>query len=361
MKNLLNLLRKPTLEKELAPQVTSWQRQSLLRPGPTADGLPYETYTAMEADSMIQTALTLKKLGVLASEGKVTPSSDSPSARRNAEFIEQSFERMDGSVQTILESAMDAFARGWSIQEAVYQFEDGMWWLQSTRPKDPSTFGIDINSYGEIEGLRLEVPGEKAVDLPRSKFVVYAHRGGFGRPKGKSDLDAAYPHYVAKSNLLAAWKLHLERFASPTMLASFGTGASSADQDRVLSALNNLSKTTSIVFPKEFDISATNPQTDSSKGFMEAIEFHNREIARSILGQTLTTDEGRRVGSLALGRVHLQVLVLQLEAIRKDLADRVMTEQVIRPLVELNFGPGDIPRFEFPSQPLEAFRTGQLT
>ena len=93
---------------------------------------------------------------------------------------------------------------------------------------------------------------------------------------------------------------------------------------------------------------------------MEAIEFHNREIARSILGQTLTTDEGRRVGSLALGKVHLQVLILQLEAIRRDLADRVMTEQVIRPLIELNFGPENIPRFEFDPVPVEAFRSGRL-
>ena len=93
---------------------------------------------------------------------------------------------------------------------------------------------------------------------------------------------------------------------------------------------------------------------------MEAIDFHNREIARAILGQTLTTDEGRRVGSLAMGKVHLQVLLLQLEAIRRELADVVMNEQIIRPLIELNFGTQELPTFSFTSTPLPAFQSGIL-
>jgi phage gp29-like protein len=360
MKKLFKFLKKSDSGRELAPQVTSWQRTALQRPGSATDSLPYETYRAMETDAMIQTALTLKKLGVLASAGRVVPSSDSAEARRNAEFIESCFAQMDGSAATILDAAMDAFARGWSIQEAIYDYRDGFWWLRATRAKDPSVFGIDVTAFGEIEALRLEIPGESAIELPRAKFVIHTHRDGFGRPKGKSDLDAAYPHYVAKTTLLAAWKLHLERFASPTMLGSFGSGASTADQQTVLSALNSLASTTAIVFPNEFEISAIDPQTGASQGYMEAIEFHNREIARSILGQTLTTDEGRRVGSLALGRVHLQVLVLQLEAIRKSLADRVLTEQVIRPLIELNFGGREVPRYEFEPANLEVFQTGKL-
>ncbi|MFX8938131.1 hypothetical protein ABTN00_21005, partial [Acinetobacter baumannii] len=69
---------------------------------------------------------------------------------------------------------------------------------------------------------------------------------------------------------------------------------------------------------------------------------------------------GRRVGSLALGKVHLQVLLLQLEAVRRELADTVMTEQVIRPLVELNFGPGNVPRFNFDPATTDVFATGRM-
>jgi phage gp29-like protein len=61
-----------------------------------------------------------------------------------------------------------------------------------------------------------------------------------------------------------------------------------------------------------------------------------------------------------MGRVHLQVFLLQLEAIRRDLADTVVNEQIIKPLVSLNFGAVDLPRFEFEPTPLSVFVTGQI-
>jgi hypothetical protein len=52
--------------------------------------------------------------------------------------------------------------------------------------------------------------------------------------------------------------------------------------------------------------------------------------------------------------------MLQIDAIRRELADSVMTEQVIRTIVEMQFGPGPIPRFEFDSEPNEMFSHGRL-
>lgn len=255
---------------------------------------------------------------------------------------------------------MDAFAKGWSVQEIVWAFEDGFWWIDALRHKDPSNFGIQIDPFGRLTGLLLQLPGESEQKLDSSKFVVYANRDSYGRPKGRSDLDAAWRHWVIKTQLVAAWKLHLERFAMPTILGRFRRGLPASEISGLLSNLENLHKTSAVVFPNEIEIETLGGLKEPSTGFMEAIEFHNREIARSILGQTLTTDEGRRVGSLALGKVHLQVLLLQLEAVREDIADRVMNEQVIRPLCEYNFGPGLLPRFEFEAPSVSAFVTGAV-
>ena len=98
----------------------------------------------------------------------------------------------------------------------------------------------------------------------------------------------------------------------------------------------------------------------AESGYLEAIDYHNREIARAILGQTLTTDDSRRVGSLALGKVHLQVLIMQLNGLRKDIAERVMNEQIIRPTVDLNFEGGSYPTFVFDEPELDVFRTGSV-
>lgn len=352
--------RKSKTPRETVPQFTTYERRTLAQPGIPSGPLPYDTYDQMQMDSMVQTVLTVKRLGVLATEYEIKPAGSGTNAARNVEFVKEAFERMEGSPATILSGAMDAFAKGWSVQEAIYGEGQGRLWLAAVRPKDPSLFGMEVDEYGVVDKLRLRLPGVIEEVVPRSKFVVWANREAYRRPKGRSDLDAAYPHWRAKQSVLAAWKLHLERFAMPTVLGKFERGLPAEDQAAIAESLQHLDENVAIIYPSEIDISTLGGNKEQSQGFMDALDFHNREIARSVLGQTLTTDEGRRVGSLAMGKVHLQVLLLQLEALRKELADRVMTEQVIRPLVELNFGPGDIPRFEFKTLQLDAFSTGAV-
>jgi phage gp29-like protein len=358
MKKLMALFGKKS-KQEIAPQLTVWDRQALARPG-SPSRLGYDTYARMQVDPMVQTALTIKKLGVLAGQWSVLPASDSAEANQRARFAEDALDRMDGSPLTVMEGAMDAFANGWSVQECVYEQESGRWWLRAAKPKDPSMFGLRVDAFGNVEDLLLELPGEPAHALPRSKFVLYSHRSRYGGPRGQSDLDAAYPHWVSKRALLEAWQLHLERFGSPTMLGRYAVGTPEADRLSALTGLSELATHRALLMPSDIEVEPIGGDPAASRGFMEAIDHHNREIARCILGQTLTTDEGRRVGSLTLGKVHLQVLVLQLQAIRKDLAERVMTEQVLRPLVELNFGPGEMPVFRFAETPIDAFRTGEI-
>lgn len=349
---------KPT--REIAPQLTLWDRAAFALPGSRFGQLGYETYDEMLKDSMVQTVLTLKKLAILAAEHEVVPSDDSAEAHKRAEFVEQSFERLEGSPIEILAQATDAFGKGWSVQELVYEHDRGQYWLTAVRPKDPSLFGVKVDQFGRLEGLTLRVPGQTEIDLPREKFVVYMHRRTYAQPKGRSDLDAAHRHWAAKQSLLAAWKVQLEKFAMPTVLGKYQRGLPADEQTRLLSALQDVQNNTAVIYPNEIDVTLLGGHKEPSTGFQEAIEFHNREIARAVLGQTLTTDEGRRVGSLALGKVHLQILLLQVNSLRRELAESVMTEQVIRPLVEMNFGPGWVPQFRFKESGVSAFATGEL-
>ena len=350
-----NLLKKKEMKSRLATSVSPWDRASAQSAFSMPGTIPYTEYDRMQGDSMIQTALTVKKLGVLAT--RYTISGDDPD---RTTFVEDCFARMEGSVETILMGAMDAFAKGWSVQECLYVPDGDQMRLAAVQPKDPSTFGLELDEFGTMTGLRLEMPGEPAVSLPRGKFIIFRHRSRYGKPKGQSDLDAAYAHFLAKIDLLAAMKTHLETFASFKMLGKFGRSVTEEERDGLFRSLVNLSSGKAVVYPDDIEVTRVGGDRDATAGFIDAIDFHNREIARSILGQTLTTDEGRRLGSLAMGKVHLQVLLLQLASIRKELADTVMNEQVIRPLVELNFGPGPIPRFAFEDTVLDAFAKGAI-
>ncbi|HRJ26544.1 MAG TPA: DUF935 family protein [Fimbriimonadaceae bacterium] len=315
---------------------------------------PYSVYDQMEQDSMIQTVLNTKKLAVLAAPYRLETSETEDGLRRR-EFIEKVFEEMEGSPKTILMQAMDAFAKGWSVQELVFEPRGEGVILKAVRPKNPARFGLELDEYGVPSQLHLHLPGEPVQELDRSRFVVYRHRHQYARSKGTSDLDSVVPHWRAKQSLLAAWKIHLERYASPTVLGRYARGLPREEQESIASVLSQLSQKTSIVFPSELEVSLLGGDRGASTGFQEAIDYHNREIARAILGNTLTVDEGRRIGSMTLGRVHLQVMMMQMDVLREDLAREVMTEQVIRPLIEMNFGGGEVPRFMFSRSKLSLF------
>ena len=360
LSSLFPRLRRPEALRETAPTSTV-QAAKLLGMDAGRDPALYERALG---DAMVATALNVKRLGVLAAPWRIEPNGPSPAARRNADFAAMAMDRMRGSANGILGAAMDAFGRGLSVQELVFAPEGGKILLVEARPKDPSLFRLDLDAFGRLRGLVLAAPGERERALPLGKFALWAYRADYARPRGRSDLDAVAPHLEAKRTLSAAWRLHLERFASPTVLGKFKPGASDEDRAAMLGSLQGLARSTAIVYPEEFEIDTLAASPAGSTGFMEAIEFHDRQIARAILGQTLATDEGRRVGSLAMGRVHLQVLVMQLVSLRRELADRVMGEGVFRPLIELNFGPvgpaNPVPRFVFEEPAAGAFVTGEV-
>jgi phage gp29-like protein len=348
---MLNWLKKKIAVKDTAPQAPSWAVSSPFAVSPRL--FPADLRREMAADGMIQTALTVKRLGVLAATGTVLGTDE-----RRVAFVNDAFSRMRGSIDTVLNQAMAAFADGWSVQETTYAESGGYLWIDRVTAKDPSTITPDLDRFGHLTGLTLALPGDTPLPLLREKFVVYRYRGGYDAPRGQSDLDAVVPHFSAKRSLQKSWSHHLEKFASPTLLGRFERTLAAREQQELYDALRNLPENRVLVHPSDCAVETLDGDKGASTGFMEAIDFHNREIARAILGQTLTTDEGRRVGSLAMGKVHLQVLLLQLATLRRELADVVVTEQIIRPLMELNFGPGEIPRYEFASTTLEAFTTG---
>ena len=353
---MMNWLKKWINREEIAPTLGRWDvfsaRQPSLAPVPEDEEI--------RLDGMVQTALSVKRLGILSARSEIVPANSSARAVRIAEFVRTAFERMEGTVETCLDAAMEAFASGWSVQEMVFsQDRDGIW-LDAVRPKSVASLGLALDSFGRVSALTHRGEDSKEVLLPVEKFVVYRYQPESRHPRGKSDLTTVRPHWLAKRELMAAWKLHLQRYASPTVLGRFERSVSGEETQTMFDALRKLSSAGALVFPRDFEVTTVGGDVSASTGYIDAIDFHNREIARAILGQTLTTDEGRRVGSLALGKVHLQVMLLQFASLRKELADRVVTEQLIRPLAELNFGPGDTPRYRFEEMTLGAFRLGEL-
>lgn len=364
----MKLFSKRKSPKETAPAIARIATQNLKWAGAAArafgQNLNLAVYEEMQTDPLVRSALIVKKLGALAVPWRIVPADKSADSDSRARFIEYMFAEMDGSVTGILYDAMDALAKGYSILEKIFATDKrefpGMVRLHAVKPKNPAFFGFDVDEFLNISSLTLQVPGEAPKDLPIGKFIVFAYNSRYGQPAGEPDLRAAHRHWAIKRELVKQWSEHLEKFASPTVMGKYKRGLPEDQQSVLLDALDNAHRQSAMIFAEDIEVSLLNAPRDSQSPYAEAIDYHNREISRAILGQTLTTEDSRRIGSLALGKVHLQVLVMQLAGLRRDLAERVMNEQIIRPLIETNFGPGRYPVFEFEEPVLDVFRTGKV-
>jgi phage gp29-like protein len=341
----------------------------------------YAIYDRMQQDAQVQACLQIKQMAVLSRGWEVHPASDAPADVRAANFVRFALEDMRGSILDVLSNALDALAKGFSVMEINYRVIDrepwrGMIGLASIKSKDPSTFVFDTDEFMNVRGLRrttgefgggssgvssgvsgtcsrndVEVPGTSSryagstATLPPEKFVVYSHNPRYESPYGTSDLRAAYKHYWSKDVLTRFMNIYLEKYGSPTAKGSYRRGTPKQAQDELLKVLGSIQHESAIVIPDDVQVELLEAQRGGEAGYLQALEWHDKQIAKAILCQTLMTDEGVRVGSFALAKIHMDVLKMCLLKLKRDLEETVMREQVIRRLVDYNLGQVGCPTF----------------
>ncbi len=310
----------------------------------------YEIYDQMQTDAQVRACLTIKKLSVLNRGWQIRPGGTKPEDERAAEFMRFAIEEMRGSILDVLFNALDALAKGFSIMEMNYKPIDegpfaGTVGLESIKSKDPASFAFQTDEFLNVTGLKRVGLNDDGRELPREKFVIYSYMPAYESPYGSSDLRAAYKHWWSKDTLMRFLNLYLEKYGSPTAKGSYKRGTPKQAQDDLLRVLEKVQQETAIVIPDDIQVELMEAQRGGEAGYLAALEFHDKQMAKAIVHQTLMTDEGMRVGSFALAKVHLDVLKMCLRKVKRDLEESLMREQVMRPLVEFNFPAAACPIF----------------
>jgi hypothetical protein len=338
------------------------------------DDRPKHRLTVDEADEMerrddmVRAALALKRAARLATGHDIQPASKDPTDVEIAGFVRYVFGHMQGSVNEALNATMLAFSRGFSVLEKVWSepYASGPYagriGYARLKPKAPGRLYFKTDVYGNLlpDGLWQERDplgrsgGEGSRDLylrlPVSKFFIYSHDKRDDNYYGESDLRAAWRAYLLKNDVYPAWKDFMVRFGAPLLIASLRkTTLTSGQRAKVLSFLERLRRGTNAVLPPGVEIEdlASKISQAHTTTYEEAIKTCDRAIARSILVPSLILDEGERSGSLALGRSHAATFLSVLDHEGEILSD-LFLEQIIRPLVDLNYaGVDNYPRLVF--------------
>lgn len=327
----------------------------------------YALYQEMEdKDAHLFSTLQTRKNALLACGWKMVAAGDSPELQAQARFVEETL-RAVPDLDSVLFQLLDALAKGFSVGEVIWKVDPGTGrtTVSAIHPRFQGRFAFDDSgalyhltdeapasprSTPELlrgGGLNRLVPrpGEPAVysvaarRMPSRKFLHFAFQPVFGSPYGTSLCARAYWYYWFKKTTLKCWSVFNEKYGAPTAVARYGTGTTESEQQRLAEVMETLHSNAGILVPEGVSLELLEARRSSaSNTYRDFADWCNDEISKLVLGQTLTTSEGRRSGSLALGRVHEAVRADYLAADARALA-AVVSGQLVRWIVDFNFGP----------------------
>lgn len=306
-----------------------------------------------QKDAMVASCIETRKDGVLSKPRRVMPASEKRQDKKVAEFIEETLNDAPFFDQFLYE-ALDAVPKGVSIGEIIFQSSFDRIIISGVKfyPQHLFNFGAGelaaystaTSMYPQTGPLRLKngvlldgMPFGEV--LPENKFFVFSYRPQYGNRWGVPLLRKVYwPSWIKRTSV-RQWLKYLEK-GTGVVVARYPAGASADEKRKAIDAATALVEETAVAVPDKVTLDVHEAVRNVGSSHKDIVDdFCNSEIARAILGQTLTSRGSDGGGSRALGEVHDAVRGEKIEADAKALMAAV-NQQLVQPLVTLNFGPG---------------------
>lgn len=296
---------------------------------------PYDLFEEMEdKDGHLSSLLQTRKLGVLARPRKVDAAGSGARGQEIAQWVERALISIPGWNGVLLH-LLDALGKGMAVAEIMWGFDgEGRLVPREVKPRAQERFSRGPAGEWRVD----ETPSATGRLLPPRKFIVALFGASDERPYGKGLCEKLYWYWWFKKNNIKFWLVFNEKFGMPAIVAQHRSGLNDRERERLIEVIESIQNNAGVTIPEGITLELLeSKQSGGGETYRSLAQWCNDEMARAVLGQTLTSSEGARSGSLALGEVHNEIRRDYMRADAWLLMD-IVNEQLVRPLVELNFG-----------------------
>lgn len=250
---------------------------------------------------------------------------------------EDGFEEARGSLP-------DGIAKGLAAVEMIWEYERGKLRPVDYIDRDARFFQFDKLT---LRKLRLAVDGSiDGEELPEAKFLRHMPRTRLGVPYRRGVARPAAWAYIIQQFGLQDWAAFSEVYGMPLRLGKYTASASPEDKKTLLRAVASIANDAAAIIPAGMEIEFHEINGNNGEAvFGGLLDYVDKQISKLVVGQTMTSDDG---SSLGQAKIHNEV---RLELVRADCKQLAITinRDLIRPFVDLNFGPQEVyPRFQLP-------------
>lgn len=314
---------------------------------PAGKGLDY--YREMqERDIQIAQCLRTRRLTVTGRDWSIMPASEDKKDIDVADFVRWNLENRLDNFSEDLGELVAGIAAGFATSEIIWQYANGKIVIDDLKARRPSRFAFNGNG-----DLLFPDDQDRYKVVPEKKFLVFRNTPYAENPYGEPVLASCFWPYWFKKNCTKFWAMFTERFADPIPIITVGGDIEikPADKAKLDDMLLKLQKGAGMRIPEGIKLEYLEAMRRGDAGYEVFIRYCDEQIAKQILGQTLTSGEGQRVGSLALGEVHAgtfwNIVAGDVKALTATVA------YLIQWLVDFNFVVDKYPTFKIDLEPAE--------
>ena len=310
----------------------------------------YRTIDQMRRDEQIKIAMRFKRHAILSTGWKIEQEDCDENI---TQFVEDTINGIKGTLEYKLEEIMLAFEYGFSLSEINYlRSQDGMIGIKDITSIKPHDIKFYQDKFGHVISIKQDTP-DGEITLDQRKLILFSNLPEFGNVYGRSDLEAAYRAWWHKENSYRWLGMYLERLGIPPIFALYNPGPyGTAEIEQLKSTLLSIQAGTMGIIPRQRkdDLEMWSPQLASgvSQVFLPALDKFDIHISRAILMPAqLGMSPEESVGSMSRATVIFDIFLYMIESLRTTIEETVVQEQIVKPLVDLNFATKEYPKFSF--------------
>jgi hypothetical protein len=315
----------------------------------------WQVYENMLDDAQVQANNTVKNFSPLSAGYVINAADDTPLAKEIADLCRDNLESMERPLTKLLgQDILLSTFMGMSISEMIWRYEEtgkykGKVLLTDVQTRPPSVVDLQFDDTGKILGVvQIGISGAwvAGLDTPGLnpfKFIIHTWRGRYGSPYGRGDGRAVYAHWWAKDFLTRSWSGYMDRFGAPSLQGMATDSMSQEESTQFLEYLQAIQHQGVAVLPPGWNVEwlAAPGGAGNGQAFLDAIQWHDSQISKAILGSTLTTDTPTNpvgMGGSAMAGAHADTRDLILGIVRGEAEDAIVRRQMMHRIVRLNYG-----------------------
>lgn len=295
----------------------------------------WRAYDALLRDDQVAACFGQRRMAVVSRPWAVEAGGERRIDRAAADLVRETLHAIGWDEVT--DQMFYARLYGYGVAEVIWQAGTAGIRVAAIRPRDRARFVFGRDGKPKL----LTMDNWQGMPLPERKFwVVSVGASHADEPYGRGLAHALHGPVELKRRGARFWGVFLEKFGAPTVLGRFQAGTSNEDQAKLLEAAQAVMTDAGIVLPEGITLELLEASRSGQAGYEIWMHYWDAAIAKVILGQTMTTEDG---ASRAQAQVHMDVRqdIVKADA---DLIDESANRSWVRWLVDYTYPGAAYPR-----------------